>query len=72
MVTDVDPDSDAAQRGLQAGDGSPAVNSKPVAGGEDIETAMTDAAGSGRKAVLVQVTRDTASRFVTLPVGAKG
>lgn len=72
VVTDVDPDSDAAARGLQAGDVITSVNSKPVAGGQDIETAMADAAGSGRKAVLVQVTRDQANRFVTLPVGAKG
>jgi serine protease Do len=70
-VTDVDPGSDAADRGLQAGDVITNVNSKPVAGGSDIETAMEDAAKAGRKAVLVQVTRDDVSRFVTLPV-AKG
>jgi serine protease Do len=71
VVTDVDPGSDAADRGLQAGDVITNVNSKPVAGGSDIETAMEDAAKAGRKAVLVQVTRDDVSRFVTLPV-AKG
>ena len=32
---------------------------------------MDDAAKAGRKAVLVQVTRDDANRFVALPV-AKG
>ena len=32
---------------------------------------MEDAGKAGRKAVLVQVTRDDDSRFVTLPV-AKG
>ena len=71
VVTDVDPGSDAADRGLQAGDVITNVNSKPVAGGGDIEKAMEDAAKAGRKAVLVQVTREDASRFVTLPV-AKG
>jgi serine protease Do len=71
VVTDVDPSSDAADRGLQAGDVITNVNSKPVAGSSDIEKAMEDAAKAGRKAVLVQVTRDDASRFVTLPV-AKG
>ena len=71
VVTDVDPGSDAADRGLQAGDVITNVNSKPVSGGGDIEKAMADAAKAGRKAVLVQVTRDDASRFVTLPV-AKG
>jgi serine protease Do len=71
VVTDVDPGSDAADRGLLAGDVITNVNSKPVSGGSDIEKAMADAAKAGRKAVLVQVTRDDASRFVTLPV-AKG
>ncbi len=68
VVTDVDPDSTSADRGLQAGDVITNVNSKPVSGGSDIETAMADAAKAGRKEVLVQVTRDTSSRFVTLPV----
>ena len=47
------------------------VNSKPVTGGSDIQTAMEEAAKAGRKAVLVQVTRGDVSRFLTLPV-AKG
>lgn len=71
VVTDVDPGSDAADRGLQAGDVITNVNSKAVAGGADIEKAMEDAAKAGRKAVLVQVSREDVSRFVTLPV-AKG
>jgi serine protease Do len=71
VVTNVDPGSDAADRGLQAGDVITNVNSKPVAGGSDIEKAMEDAAKAGRKAVLVQVSREDVSRFVTLPV-AKG
>jgi serine protease Do len=71
VVTDVDPGSDAAERGLRAGDVITNVNSKPVSGSGDIEKAMEEAAKAGRKAVLVQVSRDDASRFVTLPV-AKG
>jgi serine protease Do len=71
VVTNVDPGSDAADRGLQAGDVITNVNSKPIAGGSDIEKAMEDAAKAGRKAVLVQVSREDVSRFVTLPV-AKG
>jgi serine protease Do len=71
VVTDVDPSSDAAERGLEAGDVITNVNSKPVTGGSDIQTAMEEAAKAGRKAVLVQVTRGDVSRFLTLPV-AKG
>lgn len=71
VVTDVDPDSDAADRGIQAGDVITTVNSQEVNGTEDVAKAMTEAAKSGRKAVLVQITRDDNSRFVALPV-AKG
>ncbi len=71
VVTNVDPDSDAADRGMQAGDVITSVNTTEVSGASDIAKAMKEAADAGRKAVLVQVTRDDASRFVTLPV-AKG
>jgi serine protease Do len=71
VVTDVSPDSDAADRGLQAGDVITMVNSAAVTSAGDVSKAIADAAKAGRKAVLVQVTRDAASRFVTLPV-AKG
>jgi serine protease Do len=71
VVTDVDPDSDAADRGIQAGDVIVSVNSTDINQASDLTKAMTDAANSGRKAVLVRVSRDDTSRFVTLPV-AKG
>ena len=71
VVTNVDPDSDAAERGLQAGDVITSVNSTDVTGADDVSKAIEAAAKAGRKAVLVQVTRDDANRFVTLPV-AKG
>ena len=71
VVTDVERDSPAEDRGMQAGDVIVAVNSKEVSGAREFEAAIADAAKSGRKAVLVQVTRDDDSRFVALPV-AKG
>jgi serine protease Do len=71
VVTDVDPDGDAADRGIQAGDVIVAVNSKEVTSTKDVTAAMAEASKAGRKAVLVQVTRDDTSRFVALPV-AKG
>ena len=71
MVTDVDPNSDAADRGIQPGDIIVAVNSTEVNGTEDISKAMADAVKSGRKAVLMQITHDDNNRFVALPV-AKG
>ena len=71
VVTDVDPDGDAADRGIQAGDVIVSVNSKQVSSAADVTAAMDEAAKAGRKGVLVQVTREDASRFVALPV-AKG
>ena len=68
VVTDVEPDSDAADRGLQAGDVITSVNTMDVSGAGDVTKAIDEAAKAGRKAVLVQITRQDASRFVTLPV----
>ncbi|TIS99979.1 MAG: serine protease, partial [Mesorhizobium sp.] len=48
-----------------------AVNSAEVNGTDDVTKAMADAVKSGRKAVLMQITRDDNNRFVALPV-AKG
>jgi len=69
VVTDVDPDSAAADRGIQAGDVIVAVNSQEVNGSEDVSKAMAEAEKAGRKSVLVQITRDDANRFVALPLG---
>ncbi|TIT51572.1 MAG: PDZ domain-containing protein, partial [Mesorhizobium sp.] len=68
VVTDVDPDSDAADRGIQPGDVITSVNSTEVNGTDDVAKAMADAVKSGRKAVLMQITRDDSNRFVALPV----
>jgi serine protease Do len=69
VVTDVDPSSDAADRGIQPGDVITAVNSTEVNGTQDVAKAMADAVKSGHKAVLMQITRDNNNRFVALPVG---
>ncbi|TGV73152.1 PDZ domain-containing protein, partial [Mesorhizobium sp. M00.F.Ca.ET.149.01.1.1] len=69
VVTDVDPDSDAADRGIQPGDVITSINSNEVNTTDDVSKAMTDAAKAGRKAVLMQITHDDSNRFVALPVG---
>lgn len=68
VVTDVDPDSSASDRGIQAGDTIVAVNSTEVNTTEDVSKAMADAVKAGRKSVLVQITHDNNNRFVALPV----
>jgi serine protease Do len=68
VVTDVDPDSDAADRGIRPGDIITSINSNEVNTTDDAAKAMTDAAKAGRKAVLMQITRDNNNRFVAIPV----
>ena len=70
VITDVDPGSDAAERGLQAGDVIVSVNSNAVGSAADIEKAAGEASAAGRKAILLQVERNGANRFVALPVAA--
>ncbi len=68
MVTGVEPDSVAAERGIQEGDIIVAVNNADVKTAEDIKSAVKDATDSGRKAVLFQLSQDDSNRFVALPV----
>ena len=44
------------------------MDTAPVASAADVDKAVEDAANAGRKAVLVQVNRDDANRFVALPL----
>ncbi|RBO98737.1 Do family serine endopeptidase [Pseudochrobactrum asaccharolyticum] len=68
VVTDVDPDSDAADKGLRAGDTIVTVNNKDVKSASEINAAIKDAVKNGRKAVLLQVQRNGQNSFVALPV----
>ncbi|KXF78265.1 serine peptidase [Paramesorhizobium deserti] len=71
VVTDVDPDSDAADKGINSGDIIVTVNNKPVKDVDDINAAIKDAEKAGRNAVLLQLQTNDQSRFVALPI-AKG
>ncbi|MGL4488159.1 MAG: Do family serine endopeptidase [Rhizobiaceae bacterium] len=71
VVTDVDPDSIAAERGLSAGDIIVAANSADVSSADEISKAADAAQKLGRKSVLLQVESENGSRFIALPV-AKG
>ncbi len=63
-VTDLDPNSKAAERGLAAGDIILEVGGKPVASTKDVSEAMKVAKG---KQVLMLVRRGDNQRFLTLP-----
>ncbi|MET0169336.1 MAG: PDZ domain-containing protein, partial [Aliihoeflea sp.] len=68
LVTNVDPDSAAAERGIQAGDVIASVNSQEVNSQQDVENAVASAEQAGRAAVLIQLNRDNANRFIALPI----
>ena len=71
VVTDIDPEGKAADRGLSPGDVIVAVNSVEVKSADDVNAAVASATKSGRKAVLMQIEGEQGSRFVAVPV-AKG
>ena len=71
VVTEVDPSSSAADKGVQAGDIIVSVNGKAVTSQAQVQSALKDADKSGRKAALFQLRNGDQNRFVALPL-AKG
>ncbi|MGP9813496.1 Do family serine endopeptidase [Rhodopseudomonas sp. NSM] len=72
VVTGVDPEGPAADRGLRSGDVILDVGGKAVANSGDVRGALTQASAHGKKTVLMRVkTADSAARFVAVPI-AKG
>jgi serine protease Do len=70
-VINVDPTSEAAEKGLKAGDVILEVGGKPVASPAAVSEGVRDAKSKGRKAVLMQVRSDRQTRFVALSLNAK-
>ncbi|HEX6001240.1 MAG TPA: Do family serine endopeptidase [Hyphomicrobiaceae bacterium] len=68
-VIGVDPDSKAAELGLQPGDVIQKAGSKELAEPADLRKAVAEAKAAGRKHVLVMVSRDNKGRYIALPVG---
>ena len=68
LVTRVDPDSDAADKGIQPGDVVVSVGNKAVHTPQDIKTRYRGAQTQGRKSVLVLVDGNSGQRFVALKI----
>ncbi len=66
VVTDLDPDGPAAQKGLRQGDVILDIGGKPVAGPEDVVKALDDARKEGRRAVLLRVKTGDNTHFLAL------
>ena len=72
VVTGLDPDGPAADKGLRTGDVILDVGGKAVTNTGDVRNALTEASKDGKKTVLMRVkTADSAARFVAVPI-AKG
>ncbi|WP_336278991.1 Do family serine endopeptidase [Bartonella sp. CB175] len=71
VITDVDPDSDAADKGIRPGDVIVTVNNKPVKKASDITDMINHAQKLGRPSVLLQMRTNDLNRFVVLPIFKK-
>jgi len=70
LITKVDPDSDAADKGLQPGDVVMSVSNKAVRTPADIQRGVTEAQNLGRKSVLLLVAGANGSRYVAVDIKA--
>lgn len=67
-ITDVDQNSDAADKGLKPGQTITSVNNQQVAKAADVTRIINEAKKNGRSKALFQIQTDNGSRFVALPV----
>ena len=68
LVTRVDPDSDAADKGIQPGDVVISIGNRPVHTPQDIKAQIDGAQRTGRKSILILVDGNTGQRFVALKI----
>jgi serine protease Do len=68
VVTEVDPQGPAAQRGIQTGDVILNVGGKAVANIGDVRSELAQAKSSGKRSVLLQIRNAQATRFVAVPL----
>jgi serine protease Do len=69
VVTKVDPDGIAAERGFQAGDVILDVAGNSVSAPADVQRALSDAHSRSKHNVVARVKSSYATRFVAIPVG---
>jgi serine protease Do len=68
VVTSVDPEGPAAQRGIQTGDVILNVGGRAVANAGDVRSELMQAKSSGKRSVLLQVKSAEATKFVAVPL----
>jgi serine protease Do len=71
LIQDVDPESEAAERGFAVGDLILEVDNTPVATLEEFETAIDGVREKGLSTALVKASRDGEPRYIGLPLGTE-
>jgi serine protease Do len=69
VVTAVEPDGPAAERGFKTGDVILEVAGKAVSNPSDVRTALNEARQGGKRTVLMRVKSGESTKFVALPLG---
>ncbi|QND49944.1 Do family serine endopeptidase [Rhizobium lusitanum] len=69
-ITSVDPDSDAADKGVKEGEKITSVNNQEISNAGDIAKVIDQAKKDGRTRALFQIQSGDGSRFVALPINA--
>ncbi|MFK5977785.1 MAG: Do family serine endopeptidase [Rhizobiaceae bacterium] len=68
IVAEVKPGSNAARKGIKAGDVIASVNGEDVSGPQDVVKVVKEAGDLGRKAALFQIKRGDSSTFIAVPI----
>ncbi|MBK4215328.1 Do family serine endopeptidase [Paracoccus caeni] len=68
VVQEVNPESDAAEKGLAPGDVITEAGQQPVTSIDDLKARIDEAREAGRKSLLVLIRREGEPRFLALPV----
>jgi serine protease Do len=69
VITRVDPNSDAADKGLQPGDVLVSIANHSVRSPQDVKSGIAAAKAAGRDSVLVLVNGQSGQRFVAIKLG---
>jgi serine protease Do len=70
VVTDIDPDGPAAERGVHAGDVILDVAGKAVDNPSELRDALAQARSAGKQAVLMRIKSGDAARYIAVPLDA--
>jgi serine protease Do len=66
-VLNVDPDGQAADAGIEAGDVILKIAGKPISSVQDLKQALKEAGANGKKHTLALVQHENSQRFIALP-----